>query len=101
MILSNEKKYHDYKDVNSKQDGKRLSPSIKSSFSSLSPQYNESVSTKIRPKTYSRVKLQSNDTDRNNVTRKIHYYHDRIDFDGDILMKPIAAKSSVFFCFRI
>jgi hypothetical protein len=29
----------------------------------------------------------------NDTSRQIRYYHDRIDFHGEILMKPPAAKS--------
>ena len=31
----------------------------------------------------------------NDSTRQIRYYQDRIDFHGDILMKPKAAKSMI------
>jgi hypothetical protein len=31
--------------------------------------------------------------DENDNTRQIRYYQDRIDFHGEILMKPQAAKS--------
>lgn len=40
---------------------------------------------------FSRIKHQTN-----NDSRQIRYYHDRIDFHGDILMKPQAAKSRIF-----
>jgi hypothetical protein len=94
-------------------------PITSSSPSSLSPQSssscllklnhlnNETIPFKIRSQLLSRMKQQPNDvtntgenTDdltRNNLandnTRQIRYYHDRIDFRGDILMKPPAAKS--------
>jgi hypothetical protein len=41
---------------------------------------------------FSRAKRQSNDP-----ARQIRYYQDRIDFHGDILMKPQAAKSKILF----
>jgi hypothetical protein len=94
-------------------------PITSSSPSSLSPQSSsscllklnhlnsETIPFKIRSQLLSRMKQQPNDvtntgenTDdltRNNLandnTRQIRYYHDRIDFRGDILMKPPAAKS--------
>ena len=33
----------------------------------------------------------------NDSTRQIRYYHDRIDFHGEILLKPPAAKSRKLF----
>lgn len=32
-------------------------------------------------------------TENVDQTRKVHYYQDRVDFRGDILMKPPGAKS--------
>ena len=76
---------------------------------------NELIPSKIRSHLLSRIKQQQQQqqqhqpnhvahTDENNDeldanslandnTRQIRYYHDRIDFRGDILMKPPAAKS--------
>jgi hypothetical protein len=68
---------------------------------------NETLPFKIRSQLLSRIKQQPNDVtntgannedlDANNLandnSRQIRYYHDRIDFRGDILMKPPAAKS--------
>ena len=40
----------------------------------------------------------SRSNDGTDQTRQIRYYHDRIDFRGDILLKPPAAKSSALLC---
>jgi len=39
--------------------------------------------------------------DENDKTRQIRYFQDRIDFHGEILMKPQAAKSRKFVLLRI
>ncbi len=36
--------------------------------------------------------------DENDHSRQIRYYHDRVDFHGEILMKPPAATSEYFAC---
>ncbi|CAF0787468.1 unnamed protein product [Rotaria sordida] len=62
----------------------------------ISPQLNESRPIKIRSGLFSKIKQQSNsitDMNDNDTTRKIRYYNDRVDFHGDILMKPQAAKN--------
>lgn len=70
----------------------------------------ETIPHKIRSQLLSRIKQQPNDVTNtgdnnddldgnslaNDNTRQIRYYHDRIDFRGDILMKPPAAKSIIF-----
>jgi hypothetical protein len=72
---------------------------------------NETIPFKIRSQLLSRIKQQPNDVTNtgdnnedlevnnlaNDNTRQIRYYHDRIDFRGDILMKPPAAKSQFEF----
>jgi hypothetical protein len=55
---------------------------------------NESIAIKTPVPLYSRIKQQAKDAGNDN-TRQIRYYHDRIDFHGDILMKPKAAKSEI------
>ena len=90
------------------------SPQSSSSFLSKTNHLNhETIPSKIRSQLLSRMKQQPNgntntgemndDLDRNSLTndntRQIRYYHDRIDFRGDILMKPPAAKSIYFFPF--
>ena len=60
--------------------------------------FNESTSIKTSPGIYPRIKQPTNNvgnTDGNDNIRQIRYYHDRIDFHGDILMKPKAAKSEI------
>ena len=59
-----------------------------------------SQSSKIKHHSNNRInKNETNNDDLNGTTltndssRQIRYYHDRIDFRGDILMKPPAAKS--------
>ncbi|CAF1192342.1 unnamed protein product [Adineta ricciae] len=84
------------------------SPQSSSSFLSKSNRLNHDTAPfKIRSHLLSRIKHQPNDVtntgemnddaDRNGLTsdstRQIRYYHDRIDFRGDILMKPPAAKN--------
>ncbi|CAM4860204.1 unnamed protein product [Rotaria socialis] len=86
------------------------SSSLKSSSSGLSKLNilnNESIPIKIRSQLSPRIKQQPNDVTNtgennddlerdslaNDNTRQIRYYHDRIDFRGDILMKPPAAKN--------
>lgn len=61
---------------------------------------NQSIAAKIRSQLFSRTHQDSNDVtntgeplDTHDVTRQIRYYHDRIDFRGDILIKPPGAKS--------
>lgn len=72
---------------------------------------NELIPSKIRSQLQARIKQQqqqqsnhainvddnNDEMDVNSLandnTRQIRYYHDRIDFRGDILMKPPAAKS--------
>ena len=85
----------------------RSSSSILTKLNQLS---SETLPFKIRSQLLTRVKQQPNDVtntndnhqdlDATNVnsdnTRQIRYYHDRIDFRGDILMKPPAAKSKNF-----
>jgi hypothetical protein len=39
------------------------------------------------------ISNQSISRNGNDTTRQIRYYHDRIDFHGEILMKPPAGKS--------
>ena len=63
-------------------------------------QLKESIAAKIRSQLFSRMHQDSNDAintgeplDTHDVTRQIRYYHDRIDFRGDILIKPPGAKS--------
>jgi hypothetical protein len=83
--------------------------SSSSTISKLNHLNNETIPFKIRSQLLSRLKQQpndvtntggnnnNNDLDGNNLandsSRQIRYYHDRIDFRGDILMKPPAAKS--------
>ncbi|CAF0721228.1 unnamed protein product [Adineta steineri] len=81
--------------------------SSSSCLSKLNHLNNETIPYKIRSQLLSRIKQQPNDVtntnennddlNRNNLThdntRQIRYYHDRIDFRGDILMKPPAAKN--------
>ena len=81
--------------------------SSSSGLTKLNHLNNETIPFKIRTQLLSRMKQQpndvtntginNNDLDGNNLandsTRQIRYYHDRIDFRGDILMKPPAAKS--------
>ena len=83
----------------------RSSSSVLTKFNQ---QTNETLPNKIRSQLLSRIKQQPNDvtnTDNNHQdldgnsptndnTRQIRYYHDRIDFRGDILMKPPGAKSN-------
>jgi hypothetical protein len=106
-------------DIDIEQQETVPTPPITSSSPSTSPQSsssvlsklnhlnNETIPFKIRSQLLSRIKHQSNavrNPDENNDdlhgnslandnTRQIRYYHDRIDFRGDILMKPPAAKS--------
>ncbi len=81
--------------------------SSSSGLTKLNHLNNETIPFKIRSQLLSRIKQQPNDVtntgdnnddlEANNLandnTRQIRYYHDRIDFRGDILMKPPAAKS--------
>lgn len=106
-------------DVDVEQNDSVPTPPITSSSPSSSPQSsssilskfnqlnNESLPFKIRSQLLSRSKNQPNDVTNmaekeitsdlngisNDTTRQIRYYHDRIDFRGDILYKPPAAKS--------
>lgn len=114
----------DDEDVDVEQHETVPTPPITSSSPSSSPQSsssglsklnilnNESIPFKIRSQLSARIKQQPNDVtntgetnddlDRdslaNDSTRQIRYYHDRIDFRGDILMKPPAAKSKFSCC---
>jgi hypothetical protein len=109
----------DDEDVDIGQHETVPTPPITSSSPSSSPQSsssgltklnhlnNETIPFKIRSQLLSRIKQQPNDVTNtgdnnddldgnslaNDNTRQIRYYHDRIDFRGDILMKPPAAKS--------
>ena len=109
----------DDEDVDIEQHDTAPTPPITSSSPSTSPQSSSSVLSKLSPYTHeaipfkirsqllSRIKQQPNDvtnTSENNQhpdgdglvndqTRQIRYYHDRIDFRGDILLKPPGAKS--------
>jgi hypothetical protein len=107
----------DDEDIDIEQNETVPTPPITSSSPSSSPGLtklnNETIPFKIRSQLLSRIKQQPNDVtntgdnnddlDGNNLandnTRQIRYYHDRIDFRGDILMKPPAAKSIVLFFF--
>ncbi|CAF2932342.1 unnamed protein product [Rotaria sp. Silwood2] len=106
-------------DVDIEQHETVPTPPITSSSPSSSPQSsssglsklnilnNPTIPYKIRSQLSTRMKHQPNDvtntgeTNRdldgnslvNDNTRQIRYYHDRIDFRGDILMKPPAAKN--------
>lgn len=76
------------------------SQSAEATVSPISQQSNEFKSTKIHPDLQSRIKQEPNDTIHGNghdTTKKIRYYQDRVDFHGDILMKPPAAKSMLLF----
>jgi len=91
------------------------SPRSSSGLTKLNHLNNQAIPFKIRSQLLSRIKQQPNDVtntgDNNNNndldgnglandnTRQIRYYHDRIDFRGDILMKPPAAKSMFLFFF--
>lgn len=82
----------------------RSSSSILTKLNQLN---NETLPFKIRSQLLTRAKQQPNDVTNindnhqdsdgnsltNDSTRQIRYYHDRIDFRGDILMKPPAAKN--------
>ena len=109
----------DDEDVDIEQHDTAPTPPITSSSPSTSPQSSSSALSKQSPFTHetgpfkirsqllSRIKQQPNDvtnTSENNQhahgdglvndqTRQIRYYHDRIDFRGDILLKPPGAKS--------
>jgi len=88
--------------------------SSSSGLTKLNHLNNETIPFKIRSQLLSRMKQQPNDVtntgDNNNDldgnslandnTRQIRYYHDRIDFRGDILMKPPAAKSRLNFIIK-
>jgi hypothetical protein len=116
----------DDEDVDIEQHETVPTPPITSSSPSSSPQSsssglsklnhlnNETLPFKIRSQLLSRMKQQSNDITNtvdnnddlngnsltNDNTRQIRYYHDRIDFRGDILMKPPAAKSKFYILFN-
>ena len=109
----------DEEDVDIEDHDSAPTPPITSSSPSSSPQSsssilskfnhlnNESLPFKIRSQILNRIKQQPNDVtntadkdlhaDANNglgdTSRQIRYYNDRIDFRGDILLKPPAAKS--------
>jgi hypothetical protein len=85
------------------------SPQSSSSIlSKISQLHNETIPFRIRSQLLSRIKQQPNDVTNisekehhpdhintsNDNSRQIRYYHDRIDFRGDILFKPPAAKSN-------
>ena len=118
----------DDEDVDIEQHETVATPSITSSSPSCSSPRSSSGLTKsnhlnqdlnpskIRSHLLSRIKQQQLDhainADDNNDemdvnslandnTRQIRYYHDRIDFRGDILMKPPAAKSKKDFSIEI
>lgn len=111
---------HDDEDVDIEQHETGATPPITSSSPSCSSPRsssgltksnhlnNDMIPSKIRSQLLSRIKQQQSDhainaNDNNDEmdvnslandnTRQIRYYHDRIDFRGDILMKPPAAKS--------
>ncbi|CAF0879057.1 unnamed protein product [Rotaria sp. Silwood1] len=70
--------------------------SITSHSTSISQQLNEPKPLKIRSGLFSKTKQQTNDVTNvndNDISRKIRYYHDRVDFHGNIIMKPQAAKN--------
>ncbi|CAF2827266.1 unnamed protein product [Rotaria sp. Silwood2] len=82
--------------IEHKDNDKVPCPSITSHSTLISQQLNESKPLKIRSGLFSKIKQQSNDvtgTNDNDTSRKIRYYNDRVDFHGDILMKPQAAKN--------
>ncbi|CAF4767747.1 unnamed protein product, partial [Rotaria sp. Silwood1] len=109
----------DDEDVDIEQHETVPTPPITSSSPSSSPQSsssglsklnilnNQSIPYKVRSHLSTRMKHQPNDVTNtgennhdldgtslaNDNTRQIRYYHDRIDFRGDILMKPPAAKN--------
>lgn len=111
--------YHDEEDVDIEQHDSAPTPPITSSSRSSSPKSSpalskanptndEGLSCKIRSQLLSRMKQHPNDVTNTvvkdvhadgyngsgDMTRQIRYYHDRIDFRGDILLKPPAAKSN-------
>ncbi|CAF1195999.1 unnamed protein product [Rotaria sordida] len=83
------------------------SPQSSSGLSKLNILNNQTIPFKIRSQLSTRMKHQPNDVTNtgennhdldgnslaNDNTRQIRYFHDRIDFRGDILMKPPAAKN--------
>lgn len=116
----------DDEDVDIEQQETAPTPPVTSSSPSSSPLSsssgltklnhlnNEMIPFKIRTQLLSRIKQHqpndvtntgddNDDSDGNSLandnTRQIRYYHDRIDFRGDILMKPPAAKSMNLFLF--
>jgi hypothetical protein len=107
----------DDEDVDIEEHDNAPTPPITSSSPSSSPQSSSSILSKFnqlnndilpfksRSQLISRAKQQPNDVtntdlhgDANNAlsdtSRQIRYYNDRIDFRGDILLKPPAAKSN-------
>lgn len=67
-----------------------------SSPPSISEQPIEHRPVKFRSHVSTHMEQQSNDLvdmNENDSTKKVRYYQDRVDFHGDILMKPPAAKS--------
>ncbi|CAF4429971.1 unnamed protein product, partial [Rotaria magnacalcarata] len=68
--------------------------SVTSSAPFVSEQVHEANSIKFHSQLVSKLKQQIDDlTDMSgsDTTKKIRYYHDRVDFHGDILMKPPGA----------
>ncbi|CAF1188910.1 unnamed protein product [Adineta steineri] len=92
-LSSVKQEYIHNEDIDTEQQETMSIPHI---LTSNSPNINESLLRKVPSGIYSRIKQQVNDVghlDGNDKTRQIRYYHDRIDFHGDILMKPKAAKN--------
>ncbi|CAF3081361.1 unnamed protein product [Rotaria socialis] len=86
----------DRQDLNVKQCENVSCQSVTSSAPFVSEQVHEANPIKFHSQLVSKLKRQIDDlTDMSgsDTTKTIRYYHDRVDFHGDILMKPPGARN--------